>query len=74
MVVCFALLFRFAGALFILFAGVAMGMAVRPGVEWLRRHGVARWVGALALYAVLGCLAAGVLVLAVPLLIDRVKR
>ena len=70
-VVCFALLFRFAGALFILFAGVAVGMAVRPGVEWLRRHGVARWVGALALYAVLGCLAAGVLVLAVPLLIEQ---
>jgi predicted PurR-regulated permease PerM len=70
-VICFALLFRFAGALFILFAGVAVGMAVRPGVEWLRRHGVTRWIGALALYAVLGCLAAGVLVLAVPLLIEQ---
>jgi len=70
-VVCFALLFRFAGALFILFAGISVGMAVRPGVEWLRRHGVTRWVGALALYAVLGCLAAGVLVLAVPLLIEQ---
>ena len=70
-VICFALLFRFAGALFILFAGVSVGMAVRPGVEWLRRHGVTRWIGALALYAVLGCLAATVLVLAVPLLIEQ---
>lgn len=71
--VCFALLFRFAGALFILFAGIALGMAVRPGVEWLRRHGIARWAGALALYAALGCLAAGVLVLALPLVIDQAE-
>ena len=32
-VVCFALLFRFAAALFILFAGAALGMAVKLGVE-----------------------------------------
>ena len=42
-VVCFALLFRFAAALFILFVGVALGMAVKPGVEWLRRHRTPRW-------------------------------
>ena len=47
-VVCFALLFRFAAALFILFVGVSLGMAVKPGVEWLRRRGVPRWAGALA--------------------------
>jgi predicted PurR-regulated permease PerM len=70
-VACFALLFRFAAALFILFVGISLGMAVKPGVEWLRRHGVRRWAGALAIYAVLGCLCAGVLMLAVPVIADQ---
>jgi predicted PurR-regulated permease PerM len=70
-VACFALLFRFAAALFILFVGVALGMAVKPGVEWLRRRGTPRWAGALAIYAALGCLCAGVLTLAVPIIADR---
>src|SRR5262249_15819176 len=50
-VLCFAFLFYFAVALFILFVGVSLGMAVKPGVEWLRRHGWPRWAGALAIYA-----------------------
>jgi len=70
-VACFALLFRFAAALFILFVGIALGMAVKPGVEWLRRRGTPRWIGALSIYAVLGCLCAGVLTLAVPIVAER---
>lgn len=70
-VACFALLFRFAAALFILFVGISLGMAVKPGVEWLRRRGTPRWIGALAIYAVLGCLCAGVLILAVPIVAER---
>src|SRR5689334_547716 len=66
-VACFALLFRFAAALFILFVGVALGMAVKPGVEWLRRRGWPRWAGALAIYACLGCACAGVLTLVIPI-------
>jgi len=71
-VACFALLFRFGAALFILFVGVSLGMAVKPGVEWLRRHGVPRWAGALAIYAVLGCLCAGVLILVVPIVTEQI--
>ncbi len=70
-IVCFALLFRFAAALFILFVGVSLGMAVKPGVEWLRNRGIRRWAGALAIYAVLGCLCAGVLTLAVPVVAEQ---
>jgi predicted PurR-regulated permease PerM len=70
-VVCFALLFRFAAALFILFVGVSLGMAVKPGVEWLRRRGLPRWAGALAVYAALGGLGAGVLTLAVPIVAEQ---
>src|SRR5262245_47947280 len=70
-VACFALLFRFAAALFILFVGVSLGMAVKPGVEWLRRHGIPRWAGALAIYAVLGCICAGVLMIAVPIVAEQ---
>ncbi|HEY7375081.1 MAG TPA: AI-2E family transporter [Polyangia bacterium] len=70
-VACFALLFRFAAALFILFVGVSLGMAVKPGVEWLRRRGWPRWVGALTIYACIGCVCAGVLTLVVPIVADR---
>src|SRR5215510_2388507 len=70
-VACFALLFRFAAALFILFVGVSLGMAVKPGVEWMRRHGTPRWAGALAIYALLGCLCAGVLMLALPIIVEQ---
>src|SRR6478735_7274497 len=70
-VACFALLFRFAAALFILFVGVSLGMAVKPGVEWLRRHGIRRWAGALAIYVGLGCICAGVLMLAIPIVAER---
>jgi len=51
---CFALMYRFANALFILFVGIAIGMAVKPGVEWLRRRGVPRSLGALMIYLALG--------------------
>src|SRR5580765_8683176 len=71
-VVCFAFLYFFAAALFILFVGVSLGMAVKPGVEWLRRHGWPRWVGALAIYAGLGGIAAGILMLVVPIVADQV--
>jgi predicted PurR-regulated permease PerM len=70
-VACFALLYRFAAALFILFVGVSLGMAVKPGVEWLRRRGVPRWTGALAIYVGLGCVCAGVLTLAVPIVAEQ---
>ena len=70
-VACFALMYRFAGALFILFVGVSLGMAVKPGVEWLRRRGMPRWTGALAIYIGLGCLCAGVLTLVVPVVAER---
>jgi predicted PurR-regulated permease PerM len=68
---CFALVFRFATALFILFVGIALGMTVKPGVEWLRRRGVARWVGALAIYVALAVVAAGVLLLVAPVLVEQ---
>jgi predicted PurR-regulated permease PerM len=70
---CFALLFRFAAALFILFIGMALGMAVKPGVDGLRRRGVPRWLGALGIYTVLGAIVAGILVTAVPVITDEVS-
>ena len=70
-VACFALLFRFAAALFILFVGISLGMAVKPGVEWLRRRGAPRWIGALAIYAAARLPVRGVLTLAVPIVAEQ---
>jgi predicted PurR-regulated permease PerM len=68
----FLAVYRFAAALFILFVGIALGMAVKPAVEWLRKQGVPRWVGALVIYLCLGAAAAGLLVLAVPVIAQEV--
>jgi predicted PurR-regulated permease PerM len=68
----FLLVYRFAAALFLLFAGIALGMSVKPGVAWLRRHGVPRWASALGITALLGAAAAGVLLLVVPVVTEQV--
>jgi predicted PurR-regulated permease PerM len=68
----FGLLYRFAAALFILFVGVALGMAVKPGVDWLRRRGVPRWIGALAIYTALAGIFTGVVVVALPVIAEQV--
>src|SRR5882672_8546747 len=70
---CFVALYRFAAALFILFVGVALGMAVKPGVERLRRRGIPRWAGALAITLAFGAAAAGVLILAVPVVAQEAE-
>ncbi len=67
---CFALLYRFANALFILFVGIAIGMAVKPGVEWLRRRGVPRSLGALMIYLALGGFFGGAALLVTPAITD----
>jgi predicted PurR-regulated permease PerM len=71
MAACFLLVYRFATALFMLFAGIALGMAVKPGVEALRRRGVPRPLGAIAIYLLLAGAAAGVLLLAVPVVLEQ---
>src|SRR4051812_39206689 len=69
----FLVVYRFAAALFLLFMGIALGMAVKPGVEWLRRRGLPRWAGALLIYLGLGAAAAGVLLLAVPVVAQEIE-
>ncbi|HVV15800.1 MAG TPA: AI-2E family transporter [Polyangia bacterium] len=67
---CFALVYRFVNALFILFVGIAIGMAVKPGVEWLRRRGVPRSVGALGIYLALAGAFGGAALLVSPAITD----
>jgi predicted PurR-regulated permease PerM len=64
--ICFGLVYRFANALFILFVGIAIGMAVKPGVEALHRRHVPRSLGALAIYLVLGGAFGGAALLVTP--------
>jgi predicted PurR-regulated permease PerM len=68
---CFLLVYRFAAVLFSLFTGVALGMAVKPAVEWLRRRGLPRWAGALSIYLALAAVAAGFFVLVVPIILEQ---
>jgi predicted PurR-regulated permease PerM len=68
----FFLIYRFAAALFSLFVGLTLGIAVKPAVEWLRARGLRRWVGALAVTLGLGALFTGLVLLVLPILLDQV--
>lgn len=70
--ICFFLVYRFAAALFILFIGLTLGIAVKPAVEWLRARGFRRWVGALGVTLLLGALFTGLVLLVLPILLDQV--
>lgn len=52
-VLAFLLLYRFYMVVFIFFIAVALEVAMRPAVQWLEARGVRRWIGVLAVYALL---------------------
>src|SRR5581483_8397813 len=68
----FLLLRRLATVLFSLFAGLTVGVALKPAVEWQHRRGVPRWLGAVAVYTALAALVAAMVLCAVPLLAEQI--
>jgi predicted PurR-regulated permease PerM len=67
----FWLLYRLRLLIFLLFAAVVLGTALRPGVEWLQRRGISRVTGIIILYLLIAIILIGFLVLTFPLLADQ---
>ena len=57
----------------LVFLGFILAAAMRPGIDWLKRHGVPRAVGVLALYLALAGLVALLLWVVVPRAVDQVQ-
>lgn len=73
-IVVFALILQFNAALFVLFLGIVLGMAVRPGVDWLHRQGLPRFAGVLIIYFALLILVALFALLVAPLILEQSRE
>jgi predicted PurR-regulated permease PerM len=69
---CFLFLYRFHLVFLAAFVGVVLAAAMRPIVAALARHGLRRDLGALLAFTLISALAAGVVVLALPLVADQI--
>jgi len=67
----FWLLYRLRILIFLLFAAIVIGIAIRPGVEWLQRRGISRVMGIVIIYTLVASLMVGFLVLTLPLIADQ---
>jgi predicted PurR-regulated permease PerM len=70
----FWLLYSLRVVLFLFFVAIVIGTAIRPAVDWLHRHGIARSVGIILIYIVLAGLLVGFLAMILPLLADQVTE
>ncbi len=72
-VAVFALFYRFYMVVFLFFIAFSLKIAFDPTVAWLQRRGLRREVSLLALYTLLAALAALLIWLIVPPLIDQTR-
>jgi len=70
----FWLLYRLRGVVFLFFVAMVMGIAIRPGVEWLRRRGISRRLGIVLIYLSIMGLLAGFFALTFPLLAEQTTQ
>jgi predicted PurR-regulated permease PerM len=70
----FWLLYRLRGVVFLFFVAMVMGIAIRPGVEWLRRRGIPRRSGIVLIYLLIMGLLAGFFALTFPLLAEQTTQ
>ena len=69
----FLLIYRFRLVIVIAFSGIVVSMAMAPGVDWLHRHRLPRWLSVILIYLVLLGLLLGFIVLLVPPIIDQLS-
>jgi predicted PurR-regulated permease PerM len=70
-VIGFFILFRFYLVVFGILEAIVFGTALRPTVEWLRRRGMPRWLGASLVFLLVTGLLIGLVILFVPLFTDQ---
>lgn len=67
----FWLLYSLRLVLFLFFVAIVIGTAIRPGVEWLHRRGIARSAGIIIIYILIAGLLGGFLAMILPLIADQ---
>jgi predicted PurR-regulated permease PerM len=70
----FWLLYRLRGVVFLFFVAMVIGVALRPGVEWLRRRGIARRSGIILIYILIAGILTGFLAMTFPLLAEQATQ
>jgi len=70
----FWLLYRLRTLIFLLFAAIVIGIAIRPAVEWLQRRGISRVMGIIIIYLLIASLVIGFLALTLPLIADQTTQ
>ena len=68
------LLYRLRLLVFLLFAAIVVGTAIRPAVGWFQRRGVSRTVGVIIVYLLITAFAIGFLALIFPLVADQATQ
>src|SRR5574340_494660 len=67
----FWLVYQARLVLFLLFAAMVLGTAIRPAVDWLRERGILRPVGVMVIYLLLALVLFGFLSMVVPFFADQ---
>jgi predicted PurR-regulated permease PerM len=70
-VLCFWLLIRFQEMVLLLLTALILSTAVRPGAVWLEKHGIAKPIGLLLIFSLVGLLLAVLIWATVPVLVEQ---
>lgn len=70
----FWLLYHLRLLIFLLFAAIVVGTAIRPAVEWLQRRGISRMGGVLVMYLLIAGFIIGFVALTFPLIADQATQ
>lgn len=70
-VLCFWLLIRFQEILLLLLTALLLSTAVRPGALWLEKHGIAKPIGLLLIFSLVGILLVVLIWATVPVLVEQ---
>ncbi|MCC6603265.1 MAG: AI-2E family transporter [Anaerolineae bacterium] len=70
-VLCFWLFIRFQEMVLLLLTALILSTAVRPGAVWLEKHGIAKPIGLLLIFSLVGLLLAVLIWATVPVLVEQ---
>lgn len=70
----FWLAYQMLPVILLLFAAIVLGIAIRPGVDWMRERGVLRQVGVIVIYTLMAVLLTGLLIILAPFIADQLTQ
>ncbi len=70
----FWLAYRLLPVILLFFAAIVLGIAIRPGVDWMRERGVLRPAGVILIYLLIAVFLAGMIILLAPFIADQLTQ